>query len=97
MNKTLKMAENLEGCGAGIEANEMRRLAAIEQAAINLIKCRGRYHAEQNTKALAAALGIELPQLDDIDVVELSRPSAAELQHAEIGLTEPVQHPLGGE
>lgn len=57
-------------------AEELKRLSAIEQAAIALIKCKGRYHAEQNTKALAAALGVELPQLDDTNVVDLNRPSA---------------------
>lgn len=122
---------------------EIERLSAIEQAASALIKCKGRYHAEQNTSALAKALGIELPQqsendpepfgyfkaepfgwtdcseddegaialyehppmqnhfpdatkmasgnqVNDINVVELNRPSAIELQDAEIGIPEPV-------
>lgn len=69
---------------------ELRRLTTIEQAAITLIKCKGRYHAEQNTKALAVALGLALPQVDDIDVVDLNRPSAIEPQDSEIGMPEPV-------
>ncbi|AMC34791.1 hypothetical protein [Janthinobacterium sp. B9-8] len=69
---------------------ELSRLSAIEQAATALIQCKGRYHAELNTKALAEALGIELPQVDDINVVDLNRPSAIELQDAEIGIPELV-------
>ena len=69
MSQTLLIASNLAIFTAYHErqgdifypaVHELRRLAAIEQAAIALIKCKGRYHAEQNTKALAEALGIEL-------------------------------------
>ena len=35
---------------------ELRRLAAIESAARNLVKVKGRYHTEQAFKALAATL-----------------------------------------
>jgi hypothetical protein len=73
-----------------LAAQELQRLAAIEQAATTLIKCKGRYHAELNTKALAVALGLALPQVDDINVVDLNRPSAIELQNSEIGIPEPV-------
>jgi hypothetical protein len=37
-------------------AAELRRLSAIEVAAKNLVKVKGRYHTEQNYKALEAAL-----------------------------------------
>ena len=37
-------------------AAELRRLAAIEAAARNLVKVKGRYHTEQAFKALAATL-----------------------------------------
>ena len=37
--------------------NELRRLAEIEQAALKLIKCKGRYHTEQNMIALGELLG----------------------------------------
>lgn len=70
MSDTLKIASNLAIFTAHHErkidifypaVHELGRLAAIEQAATALIKCKGRYHAEQNTKALAEALGIALP------------------------------------
>lgn len=73
MSKTLLIASNLAIFTAYHErkgdvfypaVHELRRLDAIERAAIALIKCKGRYHAEQNTNALAAALGVELPFVD---------------------------------
>lgn len=51
----------------GIEV-ELRRLADIEQAAIKLVKCKGRYHTEQNMVALAAFLGITLPPVGLVKV-----------------------------
>jgi hypothetical protein len=50
---------------------ELSRLSAIEQVATALIQCKGRYHAELNTKALAEALGIELPYIGSIYEPEL--------------------------
>lgn len=41
--------------------NELRRLAEIEQAALKLIKCKGRYHTEQNMIALGELLGVKMP------------------------------------
>jgi hypothetical protein len=38
-------------------AAELRRLAAVEAAARNLVKVKGRYHTEQAFKALQEALG----------------------------------------
>lgn len=36
---------------------EVERLRRIEAAALKLVRCKGRYHAEQNYKALAEACG----------------------------------------
>lgn len=38
-------------------SNEIKRLSKIEQAAINLIKVKGRYHSEQAYKQLKKVLG----------------------------------------
>ena len=70
---TIELAEFLEGHAAKATtsltcneskfiraAAELRRLTGIEQAASFLIKCRGRYHAEQSTKELAVALGLSI-------------------------------------
>ncbi|MBA3588225.1 hypothetical protein, partial [Methylibium sp.] len=40
---------------------EIERLRAISQAAEKVIRCKGRYHTEQNTIALAALFGVTLP------------------------------------
>jgi len=39
---------------------DISRLAEIEQAAIKLVKCKGRYHTEQNMVALAKLVGVTL-------------------------------------
>ena len=46
---------------------ELRRLAEIEQAAIKLVKCKGRYHTEQNMVALAKLVGVTLPPVTGKD------------------------------
>lgn len=45
-------------------SQERQRLDAIQQAAIKLIKCKGRFHTEQNMRALADLLEIPLPTLE---------------------------------
>jgi hypothetical protein len=67
MNKALELAERI--CH-GLDwyefdyqtwcvdaSRELRRLAAVEEAARNLAKVKGRYHTEQAYKALQDALG----------------------------------------
>lgn len=41
-----------------------RKNADIARAAEKLVKCKGRYHAEQNYKALAALFGVDVPADD---------------------------------
>ena len=48
-------------------AIELRILAEIEQAAIKLVKCKGRYHTEQNMVALAKLVGVTLPPVKGKD------------------------------
>lgn len=38
-----------------------QRISELESAITKMIKCKGRYHTEQNTIALAKLVGIELP------------------------------------
>ena len=53
-----EMVLKTQKCNSTIDeaAAELRRLAAIESAARNLVKVKGRYHTEQAFKALAATL-----------------------------------------
>ena len=50
----------LKSEAAALEA-ENERLRAIETAAKNLIKCKGRYHTEQAFTALVAAMKEQTP------------------------------------
>ena len=73
MSKAIKLADRFERYGSGTllssrheddcydVATELRRLAAIDQAALKLVKCKGRYHTEQNMIALGELLGVKMP------------------------------------
>ncbi|EIG0403623.1 ead/Ea22-like family protein [Escherichia coli] len=43
-------------------------LDAIKSAAEKLVRCKGRYHSEQNYRALAALFGVTVPDLPPQDV-----------------------------
>jgi hypothetical protein len=67
MSKALDLADMVEGMAGWNDEQcyelvlELRRLAEIEQAALKLVKCKGRYHTEKNTVALAKLVGVTLP------------------------------------
>ncbi len=42
-------------------------LEAISSAAEKLVRCKGRYHSEQNYRALAALLGVTTPDLPPLE------------------------------
>lgn len=42
-------------------------LEAIRSAAEKLVRCKGRYHSEQNYRALAALFGVTTPDLPPVD------------------------------
>ncbi|WP_322874700.1 hypothetical protein [Klebsiella michiganensis] len=46
---------------------EREGLEAIRAAAEKLVRCKGRYHSEQNYRALAALFGVTTPDLPPID------------------------------
>lgn len=41
-----------------VDVSELNQLRAIRDAAMQLLRCKGRYHSELNYKALAEALGV---------------------------------------
>lgn len=51
--------------GALVEALE--KAQTINAAAEKLVRCKGRYHSEQNYRALAALLGVTTPDLPPLD------------------------------
>lgn len=73
MSKTMQLVTDLHRASEGFTdynetqticfegALEMERLAVIEHAALKLVKCKGRYHTEQNMIALGELLGVKMP------------------------------------
>lgn len=56
----------------------LEKAQAIKAAAEKLVRCKGRYHSEQNYRALAALFGVTTPDLPPLDsesrTVKLPRP-----------------------
>lgn len=54
-----------------VENQEMKKriaeLEAIKSVAEKLVRCKGRYHSEQNYRALAALFGVTTPDLPPVD------------------------------
>lgn len=55
----------LEDLDALVEALE--KAQTINAAAEKLVRCKGRYHSEQNYRALAALFGVTTPDLPPLD------------------------------
>lgn len=47
--------------------DELEKAQAIIAAAEKLVRCKGRYHNEQNYRALAALFGVNTPDLSPLD------------------------------
>lgn len=45
----------------------LEKAQAINAAAEKLVRCKGRYHSEQNYRALAALFGVNTPDLPPLD------------------------------
>lgn len=66
-------AENREFVQAANPANIIALVEALEKAqtinaaAEKLVRCKGRYHSEQNYRALAALFGVTTPDLPPLD------------------------------
>ncbi|HGP3784609.1 TPA: ead/Ea22-like family protein [Klebsiella pneumoniae] len=66
-------AENREFVQAANPANVLALVEALEKAqtinaaAEKLVRCKGRYHSEQNYRALAALFGVNTPDLPPLD------------------------------
>lgn len=49
------------------QAQRIAELEAIKTAAEKLVRCKGRYHSEQNYRALAALFGVTTPDLPPVE------------------------------
>ncbi|WP_209634559.1 ead/Ea22-like family protein [Cronobacter sakazakii] len=73
--------EEARAHGAELE----KRIAELEQvkaAAEKLVRCKGRYHSEQNYRALAALFGVKTPDLPPLEHENVHYADAAEMEIA---------------
>lgn len=73
LEKAQRYIEELREWNAGLAQESFERqqliseLVPIRAAAEKLVRCKGRYHSEQNYRALAALFGVTAPDLPPID------------------------------
>ncbi|HBU7383961.1 TPA: ead/Ea22-like family protein [Klebsiella pneumoniae] len=59
---------------------EREGLEAIRAAAEKLVRCKGRYHSEQNYRSLAALFGVTTPDLPPLEHENVHYADAAEME-----------------
>lgn len=69
----------------------LEKAQTINAAAEKLVRCKGRYHSEQNYRALAALFGVNTPDLPPLDsessAVTVKLPESFKLAKSSSGLT----------
>ena len=60
----------------------LEKAPAINAAAEKLVRCKGRYHSEQNYRALAALFGVKTPDLPPLEHENVHYADAAEMEIA---------------
>lgn len=68
-----------QACESDVKIDE---LEAIRVAAEKLVRCKGRYHSEQNYRALAALFGVKTPDLPPLEHENVHYADAAEMEIA---------------
>ena len=68
-----------QACESDVKIDE---LEAIRAAAEKLVRCKGRYHSEQNYRALAALFGVKTPDLPPLEHENVHYADAAEMEIA---------------
>lgn len=66
-----------QACESDVKIDE---LEAIRAAAEKLVRCKGRYHSEQNYRALAALFGVNTPDLPPLEHENVHYADAAEME-----------------
>lgn len=66
-----------QACESDVKIDE---LEAIRAAAEKLVRCKGRYHSEQNYQALAALFGVNTPDLPPLEHENVHYADAAEME-----------------
>ncbi|HHT2108942.1 TPA: ead/Ea22-like family protein [Klebsiella pneumoniae] len=68
-----------QACESDVKIDE---LEAIRAAAEKLVRCKGRYHSEQNYRALSALFGVKTPDLPPLEHENVHYADAAEMEIA---------------
>ncbi|MGP6596318.1 ead/Ea22-like family protein [Klebsiella pneumoniae] len=66
-----------QACESDVKIDE---LEAIRAAAEKLVRCKGRYHSEQNYRALAALFGVNTPDLPPLEHENVHYADTAEME-----------------
>lgn len=66
-----------QACESDVKIDE---LEAIRAAAEKLVRCKGRYHSEQNYRALVALFGVNTPDLPPLEHENVHYADAAEME-----------------
>nr|WP_265102646.1 ead/Ea22-like family protein [Klebsiella pneumoniae] len=61
---------------------KLEKAQTINAAAEKLVRCKGRYHSEQNYRALAALFGVKTPDLPPLEHENVHYADAAEMEIA---------------
>ncbi len=61
------MAWNYQQARIDVLVEALEKAQTINAAAEKLVRCKGRYHSEQNYRALAALFGVTAPDLPPLD------------------------------
>lgn len=88
LEKAQRYIEELREWNAGLaqESFELQQciseIEPIRAAAEKLVRCKGRYHSEQNYRALAALFGVNTPDLPPLEHENVHYADAAEMEIA---------------
>ncbi|MGV1366054.1 ead/Ea22-like family protein [Klebsiella pneumoniae] len=88
LEKAQRYIEELREWNAGLAQESFERqqliseLVPIRAAAEKLVRCKGRYHSEQNYRALAALFGVNTPDLPPLEHENVHYADAAEMEIA---------------
>ncbi|MDE4610592.1 ead/Ea22-like family protein [Klebsiella pneumoniae] len=88
LEKAQRYIEELRDWNAGLAQESCERqqliseLEPIRAAAEKLVRCKGRYHSEQNYRALAALYGVNTPDLPPLEHENVHYADAAEMEIA---------------
>lgn len=89
--ETMELVEALESekriCAtwrktAEANSEKLEKAQTINAAAEKLVRCKGRYHSEQNYRALAALFGVKTPDLPPLEHENVHYADAAEMEIA---------------